>query len=93
MKTWYLIAYDVCDESRLRRVAKKLEGYGTRVQYSVFRCCLSVRSAERLRWELARIMLPDDDLLIIPLCANCVGKVWTKGTKAWPVSNPTFLIF
>lgn len=34
---WHLIRYDVRNAKRLRQVAKKLEGYGTRIQYSVFR--------------------------------------------------------
>ncbi len=36
----YLVSYDICDPKRLRRVAKILEGFGTRLQYSVFECPL-----------------------------------------------------
>ena len=53
-----LIAYDidtttVDGERRLVRVAKICEGYGTRVQYSVFECRLSPTKLARLTSELA----------------------------------------
>jgi CRISPR-associated protein Cas2 len=72
---WHLITYDVRDPKRLRRVAKVLEGYGTRVQYSVFRCRVDRLALEKLRWELAKILDSADDLLVIPLCEACAGKI------------------
>ncbi len=36
----YLVSYDICDPKRLRRVARALEGFGVRLQYSVFECPL-----------------------------------------------------
>lgn len=47
-KHWHLVSYDVRDAKRLRQVAKKLEGYGGRVQYSVFRCRLDRETLEKL---------------------------------------------
>lgn len=74
-KNWHLITYDVREPKRLRNVAKKLEGYGTRIQYSVFRCRLDNQTLEKLHWELNQIMAEEDDLLVIPLCSSCAGKV------------------
>ena len=37
----FLIAYDISDPKRLRRVCKTMEEYGDRLQYSVFICDLS----------------------------------------------------
>jgi CRISPR-associated protein Cas2 len=65
MKSWHLISYDVRDPKRLRLVARKLEAYGTRVQYSIFRCRLTRESLEKLRWELAEILDQADSLLVI----------------------------
>lgn len=45
----YLIAYDISDERRLRRICKVMEEYGERLQYSVFLCDLS--SMEHVRWR------------------------------------------
>jgi CRISPR-associated protein Cas2 len=39
----YLVAYDIRDDRRLRSIAGCMEGYGTRIQYSVFVCDLSDR--------------------------------------------------
>ena len=78
-KQWYLVAYDIRDPVRLRRTAKHLQGYGVRVQYSLFRCQLSKRQVERLRWELNNIMHEEDDLLVIGLCNRCTANVKTTG--------------
>jgi CRISPR-associated protein Cas2 len=78
-RRWYLIAYDVRDDLRLRRTARLLEGYGDRVQYSVFRCRLTSLEIERLRWELSMVLEKEDDLMILPLCDRCSGAVARHG--------------
>ena len=77
-KKWYLIAYDIRDQVRLRKVSKCLKGYGERIQFSIFRCRLSDREIERLRWELKKILASNDDLLIVGLCASCVNGLNNK---------------
>ena len=95
-KHWHLIAYDVRDPKRLRRVAKILEGYGTRIQYSIFRCRLDRESLEKLHWELNKEMdSADDDLLVMPICACCAGKIPRHSTgdqSAWVDPASTFRI-
>jgi CRISPR-associated protein Cas2 len=85
---WWLICYDVRDKKRLRKTAKHMEGYGERMQYSVFRCWLTVRGMEQLRWELTEILAPEDDVLFIPLCSGCVLGMRTThagaGGPNWP---------
>lgn len=76
---WWLICYDVYDLKRLRRCAKHMEGYGERIQYSVFRCWLTQRQMEQLRWELTELLDPADDVLMIPLCGSCVEGI--RGTR------------
>jgi CRISPR-associated protein Cas2 len=72
---WWLVCYDVHDEKRLRTCAKHMEGYGERIQHSVFRCWLTQSELERLRWELTEKLDPDDDVIFIPLCSNCVRSI------------------
>jgi CRISPR-associated protein Cas2 len=85
---WWLVCYDVRDPERLRKAAKHLEGYGERMQYSVFRCWMTRVEMERLRWELTEILAPEDDVLLMPLCSSCVAGI--QGTHApskpphWP---------
>ena len=94
-KHWHLVTYDVRDDKRLRRVAKKLEGYGSRVQYSVFRCRLDRETLEKLHWELTQIMQAEDDLLVIPLCEACAEKIPEHSTgdqQSWCGPPPTFRV-
>jgi len=94
-RQWHLITYDVRDPKRLRKVAKMLESYGTRLQYSVFRCRLNVEMLERLHWQLAEIMEEVDDLLVIPLCNRCAGRVPEHSTgdqSSWAGPPPTFKV-
>jgi CRISPR-associated protein Cas2 len=44
----YLVAYDICDSNRLRKVARVCEDFGKRRQYSVFFCRLAAVDLVRL---------------------------------------------
>jgi CRISPR-associated protein Cas2 len=85
---WWLVCYDVHDPERLRKAAKHLEGYGERMQYSVFRCWLTRRDMERLRWELTELLVAEDDVLLIPLCESCVAGIQSTHTAASPPDWP-----
>jgi CRISPR-associated protein Cas2 len=85
---WWLVCYDVHDPERLRKAAKHLEGYGERMQYSVFRCWLTRLELERLRWELTELLAAADDVLFIPLCSSCVAGIATTHTATNGVSWP-----
>ena len=86
---WHLVCYDVRDPKRLRRAAKLVEGYGTRLQYSVFRCRLTPCDCERLRYELRLLLELEDSVLIIPLCGRCEAKVASLGKHSgWTEPPP-----
>ena len=92
-KNWYLICYDITESKRWRLVYKKLNGYGRRLQYSIFRCRLTVRQAERLRWELETIMTQEDGLLIVRLCSQCEGHVAAHNRpESWQEENRNFTV-
>lgn len=64
----FLVAYDVVDNHRRTRVAKTLESYGDRVQYSVF--VVDVRPARMLRLLAVlrvKIDLGTDSVLVCDL--------------------------
>ena len=91
MRSWYLVCYDVRDEARLRRVQKLMLGYGHRLQYSIFRCRLSERDIERMKWELTKVMESEDSLLVAGLCRACVRKLKADGSSAgWPKDRPGY---
>src|SRR5262245_33859610 len=88
---WWLVCYDVHDSDRLRKAAKHMEGYGERMQWSVFRCWLTKLEMERLRWELTELLAPEDEVLLIPLCGSCVAGilgVHLSEQASWP-GEPT----
>jgi CRISPR-associated protein Cas2 len=70
-----LVIYDIREPARWRKAYKLLKGYGQRIQYSVFRCSLSLRDHEKLRWELEKKLDAEDSVLFIGLCDACVSRV------------------
>ncbi len=65
-----LVSYDVSTETpegrrRLRKVAQICEGYGQRVQKSVFECSLSETQYVSLEERLVRVIHPKEDSLRI----------------------------
>ena len=76
----YIVAYDISDPKRLRRVANCCQDFGLRKQYSVFLCRLSTTDYVRLRSRLYDIInLEEDQVLFIPLCAKCVSEITSLG--------------
>lgn len=66
----YLVAYDIRDDRRLRMIATSMEGYGTRIQYSVFICDLSERELFIMRGDIeARMKMSEDSVMVIDLGA------------------------
>ncbi|MEZ5087953.1 MAG: CRISPR-associated endonuclease Cas2 [Tessaracoccus sp.] len=64
----HLIAYDIREPARLRRICKLMEAHGERLQYSVFVCDLTRTELTHLRLDAERIMkLAVDSVVIIDL--------------------------
>jgi CRISPR-associated protein Cas2 len=93
LKHWYLVAYDIRSPSRWRKAYKLLEGYGDKLQYSIFRCWLSHRGREKLRWELEKILTAEDDLLFVRLSHQCVkGLPQYNRPNTWVVDERSFRV-
>ena len=58
--------------SDVGRIRAWTEGYGHRIQDAVFRCWMTARAVERLRWALTDLRDPADDVRILPLGTRCV---------------------
>lgn len=63
-RTRYLVSYDIADPKRLRRVAKACEGFGSRIQYSVFECPLDDLRFQQLRAELDSLIQHEEDQVL-----------------------------
>jgi CRISPR-associated protein Cas2 len=61
----YLIAYDVPDDKRRTRLAKKLQTYGDRVQYSVFVADVRPAALVRLRSAVEGIIDVEADSVLL----------------------------
>lgn len=84
----YIVAYDIANPKRLRKVATACEDFGVRKQYSVFLCRLSATDFVRLRSRLYDIInLREDQVLFIPLCANCDRNIESIGLPTEPTDS------
>lgn len=81
---WHFVIYDVLDDKRLRRVHKTCTAWGRPVQLSVFRVRGTARELARLQFELAKILAPEDRLLIVPLCPGCASRILVRGEQIAP---------
>lgn len=62
MPTQFLVvSYDIPSDRRRIKVMKTLEGFGTRVQYSVFECNLKPREIDNLRKRLKKLIIEEED--------------------------------
>jgi CRISPR-associated protein Cas2 len=60
----YLVSYDISDPKRLRKVARSLEGFGVRLQYSVFECPLDDLRLAKLKAELQPLLDHEEDQVL-----------------------------
>lgn len=90
---FYMVCYDIVDASRRRKIQKKLEGYGERVQYSVFECDLSESQHNALLKEITKSINKDkDSVRFYSLCNACFGKVEYIGTGEVKEDDSFFIV-
>lgn len=77
----YLVVYDIEDDRVRSRVASLLEGYGRRVQESVFECRLEKHALEELTARLQReLRSPDNgEIRIYRVCSDCMEASFGMG--------------
>jgi CRISPR-associated protein Cas2 len=56
-----LVVYDIPHDKRRTKLANFLEGYGRRVQFSVFECFLSLDEMRVLSVKVAKLVNPEED--------------------------------
>lgn len=76
-----LVSYDISDDKRRRKVCKILEGYGYRVQYSVFECDLDDKKYKELVSKLKPqvITKQQESIRFYPLHSECAASVKVLG--------------
>lgn len=72
----YVISYDISEDRRRNKIAKLLEGYGRRVQYSVFECRICEKNMKVLYEALQDLTkdMQDGSIYIYHICGTCEKK-------------------
>ncbi len=74
MSSCYLVSYDLSNDKHRLKVAHLLEGYGERVQYSVFEIWATAQQLEKLGQQLRRYVEDEGSIRIYPLCRACAKR-------------------
>jgi CRISPR-associated protein Cas2 len=65
MRACYVVSYDISDDKRLRRVHRIMRGFGEPLQYSVFRCVLSLSERILLLETLTPLINHREDQVLL----------------------------
>ncbi|MBC5794799.1 MAG: CRISPR-associated endonuclease Cas2 [Sphaerospermopsis kisseleviana] len=77
---FYVIVYDIPDDKRRQKISELLEGYGQRVQYSVFECLLNSQKYTELKQRLSKeINSLEDSIRFYPLSKHTFNQIETWG--------------
>lgn len=87
-----LVVYDIPDDRRRTKLAKFLEGYGERVQWSVFECFLSLEEMRTLYQLVQKRVNPEEDnVRFYWLSSETVSRTLTIGGEM-PKPPPSYYI-
>lgn len=77
----YVVSYDIASDRLRNKIAKTLEGYGIRIQYSVFECRLNDKKYRELYRKLMELMegTEEGSIRFYSVCGNCEGRIHTIG--------------
>lgn len=90
---FYLVAYDICDPSRLRRVAKTCEAYGLRIEKSVFQCDIKAELFQDLWCTLIDLIDEEEDAVIAyRICSGCLKKAESMGIVDVPTKPLCYIM-
>lgn len=87
-----LIVYDITDNKRRNKLSKFLEGYGTRVQLSVFECFLSLKEMRDLYLKIKqRVKLDEDNVRFYWITGETITNTLTIGGEE-PEPPPSYYL-
>ena len=88
-----IVCYDVPDDRRRNSLAHILEGYGYRVQWSVFECELTPVQFKELREKVTRVVKGDEDgVRYYFLCQDCLSKITIDGLGEVKRDKPFYVV-
>ncbi len=79
---YVVVAYDIPDDRRRLRLSKILEGYGERLQYSVFECRITKVQYVRMKERIRKVIREEEDAVAFYfLCEKDVERIERLGGK------------
>lgn len=88
-----MVVYDVPDDKRRTKLATFLEGYGRRVQYSVFECFLSLAEMRKLHQQVAkRVKAAEDNVRFYWISEEALTQVLTIGSEPPDEPPDTYVV-
>ena len=76
-----VVVYDIPNDKRRLKLSNLLEGYGRRVQYSVFECFLSLTQMRKLCIKVKQqIDMTEDNVRFYWISADAMTKTLTLGS-------------
>ncbi|UBF24350.1 CRISPR-associated endonuclease Cas2 [Kovacikia minuta CCNUW1] len=77
-----LVVYDIPNDKRRLKLANFLEGYGRRVQYSVFECFLSLEEMRQLHQKVKKkVKAAEDNVRFYWISESALSQVLTIGSS------------
>lgn len=77
-----IVSYDIVDNKKRTKLAKKLCNWGQRVQYSVFECIVDKQQYKEMKKEALKFVdLKKDSLRLYRLCNECRRHIESFGIK------------
>ena len=55
-----VVCYDIPDDKRRNKISQILEGYGERVQWSVFECDIKPEHVKKMKAKLEKLLKDED---------------------------------
>ncbi len=87
-----LVVYDIPDDKRRTKLSNFLEGYGRRVQFSVFECFLSLDEMRQLFEKSKKFVKPsEDNVRFYWISEEAVSRVLTIGSEE-PAAPPKYYV-
>ncbi|NJR63960.1 MAG: CRISPR-associated endonuclease Cas2 [Cyanobacteria bacterium CRU_2_1] len=87
-----LVVYDIADDRRRVKLANLLEGYGRRVQESVFECFLTFDEMKKLHQKVSgRVKPTEDNVRFYWIPSGALAKTLVIGSAA-PAPPPSVYI-
>ena len=89
-----VISYDNSDDRGRNKIGRLREGYGYRVQYSVFECDVDARQFTKLQREVRCLVRPEqlESVRFYPLVADSAERVMVVGKDMARLLGPVEIV-